>query len=536
MCTENKNTMGEENLAETLTPENPNAEEDRAKADQKSKKNKKNKKDRQIGRKIKEGFRKLIASTGFRYGGYSTVVVVVVLVILVAINLIAGQLPSKFMHIDTSNTGYYSIGETTKKVVGELDDDITIYILSTEENADAVTVELIQRYQDMSDHIKFEYVNVAANPSFAAGYNASDASSGSLIVVGPERSTVVDYSDIYVTEVDYEAYYTTGEYSSTTSFDGEGQLTSAIDYVTSDSLPTLYTLTGHGESDMSDSITSEVTKINLDIQSLNLMTEESIPEDAGVILINAPTKDITEEEEEALQSYMDEGGSVIYIASLLPDEEMTNMGTLLAHYGMSMTNSLIIEGDSNYYYQYPYYLMPEVDSYSEITSPLADSGYGVLLLQSQGINVSSDLRDSVTVKSLLTTTDSSYGKVLENGQLSTYEKESGDQTGPFTLAATATETIDDEHTARLVVIASDQLLNTNVISQLPVGNLDVFLNALSWSCEHESTIAIASKDMSLTTLVVPSGTSYMYMFVMMFLIPVGLIVCGIVVWMKRRRL
>ena len=52
------------------------------------------------------------------------------------------------------------------------------------------------------------------------------------------------YSDNYVTQTNMAAY------SSETSFDGEGAITSAIDYVVSDEYPQLYIFQEHGYSDL----------------------------------------------------------------------------------------------------------------------------------------------------------------------------------------------------------------------------------------------------------------------------------------------
>ena len=46
--------------------------------------------------------------------------------------------------------------------------------------------------------------------------------------------------------------YSTYQYESTSSFDGENCITSALDYVTSEELPVVYRLTGHGEEAISD--------------------------------------------------------------------------------------------------------------------------------------------------------------------------------------------------------------------------------------------------------------------------------------------
>ena len=66
--------------------------------------------------------------------------------------------------------------------------------------------------------------------------------------------------------------YNTYSYQ-TTGFDGEGQITSAIAYVTSENLPVLYTLEGHGEQELDPTIKEDIEKANMEIKSLNLLTE-----------------------------------------------------------------------------------------------------------------------------------------------------------------------------------------------------------------------------------------------------------------------
>lgn len=72
----------------------------------------------------------------------------------------------------------------------------------------------------------------------------------------------MDYGEIYESSVDYNTYSYT-----TTGFDGEGQITSAISYVTSENLPVLYTLDGHGEKDLDASIREDIEKANIEIRS-----------------------------------------------------------------------------------------------------------------------------------------------------------------------------------------------------------------------------------------------------------------------------
>ena len=55
--------------------------------------------------------------------------------------------------------------------------------------------------------------------------------------------------------IDYTTYT-----SSMTSYDGEGQITSAINYVISDDMPIVYVLTGHGEINLGSTFTDALER------------------------------------------------------------------------------------------------------------------------------------------------------------------------------------------------------------------------------------------------------------------------------------
>ena len=67
--------------------------------------------------------------------------------------------------------------------------------------------------------------------------------------------------------------------------------------------------------------------------------------------------------------------------------------------------------------QMPYYLLPDVNS-AEPVSSFAEEGYYVLAPYAQGIRKMDNVRDTVTVDSLLTTSDNAYSKVnINSGKL-----------------------------------------------------------------------------------------------------------------------
>jgi len=135
--------------------------------------------------------------------------------------------------------------------------------------------------------VTLETIDPDVSPNFLQEYVSGTVYNNSLIVESGDRNTYVSYEDIY--EYSYSSDYSSYD----VSFAGESSLTSAIDYVLSDTLPKLYTLTGHGEDDLSTSFQSAVEQQNIEVADLSLLTEESVPEDADCLLINGPDSDLS---------------------------------------------------------------------------------------------------------------------------------------------------------------------------------------------------------------------------------------------------
>lgn len=115
---------------------------------------------------------------------------------------------------------------------------------------------------------------------------------------------------------------------------------------------------------------------NIEVADLSLLTEESVPEDADCLLINGPDSDLSQDEAEAIQAYLDTGGDLIVLTDPAQDgQDLTNLEALMGEYGMTANDGVVIEGDTaNYALGSPFYLLPNLESHS-ITSPLQEGGY-----------------------------------------------------------------------------------------------------------------------------------------------------------------
>ena len=488
------------------------------------KKGKKVKEKKSVKQKIKESMNKKY----LKNGSYSVVISAVFIVIVVVINMIVGALPTKYSEFDLSSQKLYSIGDQTKSFLKDLDKDVTIYQVVQSGSEDETISKLLEKYEEESSHIKVEEKDPVVNPKFTSEYTSDEVSANSLIVVCGDRSKVVDYSNIYESSIDYNTYQ-----SQTTGFDGEGQITSAISYVTSEDMPVLYTLDGHGEKELSSDIQEDIQKANIDIKSLNLITEESVPEDAACLLINAPTSDISETEKDAIIEYLENGGKAM-IFSDYTTESMDNFDAVLKNYGVERVDGIVIEGDTQHYAQMPYYLVPTVNS-TDAISDFASQGYYVLMPYAQGIKQSDDTRDTVTVNSLLTTSDSAYSKVdVNSGDI---EKADGDVDGPFDLGVSITETLDDDKETQIVYYTSSNLMDSQINQMVSGGNEQMIMSSLNWMCNNDetTTISIPSKDLQVSYLTLTAYDVSFWKICVMGLIPGAFLVIGFMVWLKRRK-
>ena len=205
-------------------------------------------------------------------GVFSTGFIAVGVAVTVIINLIVSELPSSITSIDMTSSKLYSLTQDTKEYLKTLDKDIAIYVIASEGSVDSTVSETLKRYQDGSDHITVEYKDPVKSPTFYQQFTDSSVSSGSLIVVCGEQSRVIDYSDLFESDIDYTTYTST-----VTGYDGEGQITSALQYVTSDSMPKIYQVQGHGETTLSGNFSKTIEKANLSSETLNLMYHDEVP-------------------------------------------------------------------------------------------------------------------------------------------------------------------------------------------------------------------------------------------------------------------
>lgn len=487
--------------------------------------------------KKKQAFKESFKSSKVKYGGYATLVTIVVVILLMGVNLLVDQIPGS---IDLTQNKMFSLSQQTYDILDNLDQDVRIIGLY-ETGSEATQIDgILQKYADYSPHVTLSYVDPVKNPAFAQKYG-DDIAANDFIVETDAAYRVVNYSNLFNYTMNQQTYQ-----QQLDSLSVEENITSAIQYVASGDLPKIYMVQGHGEAALNGNIKAKVDISNYEMADLTLATQEAVPEDADILMINGAQSDLTEYEADLIRDYMENDGNLAVFLDVYT-KDLPNLDGLLRSYGVAMQDCFVIETDPSHIgSNTPVYLWPVIDSH-EITDPIIDNGYQIGIYLAKGIEVLQQRRDTLDVTPLLVTSPDAYGETdyeniesLDNLAPPTAD----DISGPIDLAVAVTDTwyTDDvAHSSHLLIGSSTQIIQTisfggyGSLSPQP-GNVDFFMNSLAWMTGNESGISIRPVDLKLSPLPLTRSQIFVYAFIAVILIPLAALGAGIYVWLKRRHL
>ena len=453
-------------------------------------------------------------------------------VLLVGLNVGAAFLPDSVTEIDVTMREFHLLTEQTKRFLGDLSEDVTIYVYQKESDADMNTVKMLKNYAEYP-RISVEYVDPALSPRFPMRYTANGFSEGSLVVASDQTFRIIPAESIYTyTDAGMAEYGAAPD-----GFDLEGLLSSGIDYVTAERIPMVYELSGHGELLLSGDFEAALTRENVKLQEINLVSSGSIPKDADSVLILAPKEDYSEAEIGALRDYLN-GGGHMYVLLQWTQEEHRNLHGLLSEYGIRVENGIVSEEQTELYFQEPYYIVPEILS-TTVTEELS----GNIALSANSLGLRSD---DPAVETILKTTPSAFLK--RNPEKAESDgKEGKDETGEFLLGVFRKWTVDltpadagegagrITRNAELTVFGSPYMTQDAVDQYVSGMNRKLFINIMDHMVTRPALIYVPTKTYKVQYVVVPHSDALFFGVILSGVIPGILLLTGVSVWILRRR-
>ncbi len=475
--------------------------------------------------KIKKSF----SNRNFKQGMYHSLVSVIVVAIVILLNLFVTELD---INIDLTTEKVYTLTEETIDFVSSIEDEIEIYFLAKEKDQYEVLRNVVEEY-DKFQNISVTWKDPEMYPQFASQYTDAELEGNDVIVVNKtkDKSRFVPFTDMYIN--DYSINYTTGGQDMTYTLDAEGQITSAIQYVTSATLTKMYVVSAHGEVPLGEKVSELVDKANVQTEAFDVLSATEVPDDCDILFINGPTTDISDEELTMYKNYLDNGGKAIFSYSM-SDKELKNYNSLMEYYGVEVTGSVVLESEGNFLQNYATYVVSSFASLTEEISADFSADDYIISPIAQGLKLmdASNIRSTLTTASIVETSEDSYGKTDPSDNI---EREEGDIEGPFNMVIQASDTYKDK-TSKVVILATPYILADDWVDYYGFSNTNLFIDSIGWMSDGESaTIAIPQRSLDQVYLQVDPNEAAVWGIITIAVIPLGILAVGFLVWYFRRK-
>ena len=450
-----------------------------------------------------------------KYGAYLGVYVLVVLAILGAGNYLANRYNKT---LDTTSNKIFSLSDQTKKVVGNLTQDVKIYYFDqtarmSESRFGPSAKDLLERYDVLSPKVTVEFVDPVKNPKRALDMKIASAGT-TIIEVAGKREEAKSLS--------------------------EEQVTNALIRALKTSKRTACTLEGHGEHDPENSDPGGFSGAKESLESSNFTTkgisllekEAAVPADCTVLLIAGPRTELVEVELAAIRKYIEGGGRAMILVDPPTKGVLTTaLVKALADLGVKVNSDLVVDLSGIGQLFGADALSPLVAKYESHAITREMRNVASLFPLSRSVEPG-DTKDKITVEKLFSTTPRSFGTTdLASREIKVDPKR--DKPGPLSLAVAGTWRTDKENVqGRFVVAGSSSFASNSALGF--GGNRDLFLNMVSWLSSDEDLISIRPKDPEDRRLTMSASQMQTIFYTSILSLPLLIIACGTWVWWRRR--
>jgi ABC-type uncharacterized transport system involved in gliding motility auxiliary subunit len=458
-----------------------------------------------------ERVRKLLTGRQARYGSNSFILSIAFIGILVVANILAQQYPQRW---DVTEDKQHTLAPETIQALQSLPEPVHATAFYSVRMDSGTAGQLLDDFKANSDgKFDYQFIDPDSNPVLVK----------QLGITG-----------------DAKILLQMGEQQEIVTIASEQELAGGLIRLLNPDKPVLYFLAGEGEHDIEtagEGAYSRVRQVleskNYVVKTLNLQAENAIPEDARALVVAGPLVPLSENTVKLIQEFLDNGGSLMFLANPIPLTQFGEKPDVLADYlasswGIILNNDIVVDTNSS---SSPFFAIGAQYAAHPITEKM--QGIAAIFPYSRSITVGEGNPEAAPT-ALVLTIDQSWGETdfsaLEGGQALEYNQET-DQIGPMTLAAAAENSTSG---SRVVVFGSSSFAQDDNFDFS--GNGDMFANAVDWVAEQESLINLTTNTPQERTFTPPGSLQFILMIVStVCLIPLVIIGAGIYAWVMRRR-
>ncbi|WP_373528496.1 GldG family protein [Nostoc sp.] len=488
-------------------------------------------------------------------GTNALVATLAVLAILGLINFLGTRY---HLRADLTETQLFTLAPQSRELVRVLPQLVKVWVFDINQNPQ--DRELLENYQRQSSKFKFEYIDPQTRPGIA------------------EKFGVKDYGEVYLESGDKRQLVQTVNQNERLS---EVRLTSRLQQLTNSTTVKVYLLQGHGEHQLSagkSSISQAVQGLgdkNYTTAPLNLAETSKVPQDAAVVIVAGPKRELFEGEVKALQEFLNQGGNLLLMIDPNTDPKLDS---LLQEWGVRLDNRLAVDvsgesvvglgpaaplvteygqhpitkdfGNGNSFYPVARPLeitsVPGVEATPLLLTKPYPSSWAESDLQSEKLefNADKDIKGPLTLGVALTrkqaAKSASTPQVSPTPSPTTQSKVSptpvaspASPTPPASPSPAPTPSSQTATESRLVVLGNSNFATDGLFQKQLNG--DVFLNSVTWlNQQDQQPLSIRPKEPKNRRITITTTQANLLILSSLLVLPLIGFAAAIIIWWKRR--
>lgn len=458
-----------------------------------------------------------------KFGINSAVSVLLLVGVLAFVNYLGAQ---HVKRVDMTTEKIYSLSDQSVSVAQQVKQDLKIKAFYPGGEYSPAK-DLLELFKAKNNKVSYEFIDPDKQPQVAQQYSVSQYGEfqnpmsgesfryGTMILeMGGKRERIEKQSEPV----------------------REEDITNALLKIVKGEKKTIYFVQGHGEKSPDETekngysnAKAGLEKENYVVKAVNLVQENKVPDDASVLAVVGPTSELFPNELDLIDGFLNKGGSA---AVFLDPPPAASMSDLMKKWGIDVGNNFVVDasGVGRLFGAGP--SIPLVTNYSrhKITERFNVMTFFPLV---RSVAPAKPAPAGINVETLFSSNERSWGETDMKSNEVKFDESKGDIKGPVSLAVVATKDAGEGKKGRLIVVGDSDFASNQTFGLQGNGNL--FLNTISWLAQDENFISIRPKNPEDRRLTMTEAQGRLVSYVMLLFLPVGVLVAGVSVWMKRRK-
>ncbi|OBS09680.1 GldG family protein [Acidihalobacter prosperus] len=277
-------------------------------------------------------------------------------------------------------------------------------------------------------------------------------------------------------------------------------------------------------------LATSLAQTGLHVQPINLLRTPHIPENTAVLVVAGPETDFTPGEATAITQYVEKGGDLLWLHD---PGSLHGLAALARTLDLRFVPGTVVDANPE--------LRAMIGIQNPAVVPVLDYGQSPI---TEHLQVQTLMPFTAAIaqpaggkdwqaEPLLRSLPKSWS---ETGPLQgdvKFDAARGDTLGPLVLGEAFSRKRTDGHQQRIAVFGTSAFVSNAFIGR--GANLNLATATLNWLSHDDSLVQIHLPSAPDTRLVLSRGEGYAIAAGFLILFPIGLLVSGTLVWMRRRR-